>query len=51
MKQYHLDRGSVEIYCECKVRYYLGWLVFLRSPWISRSVALEEHKEGVELVL
>jgi len=28
----------------------LGWLVFFRSPWVSRSRALEEHQEEVELI-
>lgn len=40
----------LEIYCGCKVRYCMGRVVFLRFPWVSRSGALEEHKEGVEFV-
>jgi len=33
----------VEIYCGCKVQFYLGWLVFFKSPWVTRSGALEEY--------
>jgi len=41
--RYVHERDLVEICCGCKVWIYSGWLVFFRSPWVSRGGALEEY--------
>jgi hypothetical protein len=34
----------VDIHCGCKVRFYLGWLVFLRPPLVSHLDNLRKKR-------